>query len=192
MFPDLPNGSQGLKWSCHTHYQIVQISQTILAVLCDAPKRWTRFGEKRFEEIIDYFVDMLTMHTYNHLPRRDSKHVFFPYHIISAIDPEAVWCKNLMHAAYGREITLESFSKAPSLMRSVVEDIVSWLDQHIHENKDLPVLNNLDSKGVISANAIKFASFTHSLSVISMIATFENGWKIFPIQTHLRDDPITF
>lgn len=169
----LPNFKNGIDVSDPIHCHVIQISHLIHEAVKEMPKNWLRYGERRVEEIVGVFVNLLAMHTDNsrfNLP----KDILFPYNILSVLDPKAKWCKQWLHAAFGQHLFLNTLSQNLTLVTFLVEEILSYLETYRNAHPEDMTEN------IIPGHIVKYATFTNTLSVLSQVVCFEKGRQFFP------------
>jgi len=169
----LPSVENGLDGSNPIHRHLSQISFLILEAVKEMPKHWLRCGERRFEDIVGVFVNLLAMHTYDsrfNLPRD----ILYPFHILSVLDPKAKWCTQWLHGAFGQHLFFNALSQNSTLITFLVREVLSYFEAfqndhtgHIFED-------------CISGHIVKYATFAHSASVLSKVVCFEKGRQYFP------------
>ncbi|PSN57250.1 hypothetical protein C0J52_02542 [Blattella germanica] len=179
----LPDFRNGIDTKIVTHNHLTQISHLIIDTAKQMPKNWLRYGERRVEEIVGAFVNLLSMHIYCNKTSQH-KDILYPYHIISALDPKAIWCKQWVHGAFGQYLLLGMFSQNVDLIKSITEEVLLYLD---HENKYKEVIHETR----LSGGTLKFAIFAHSLNILSKLLSFDKGRNFFPITIKGIDEPIT-
>ena len=169
----LPSIENGLDGSNPIHCHLSQISYLILEAVKEMPKHWLRCGERRFEDIVGVFVNLLAMHTYDsrfNLPRD----ILYPFHILSVLDPKAKWCTQWLHGAVGQHLFFNALSQNSTLITFLVGEVLSYFEAyqtdytgHIFED-------------CISGHIVKYATFAHSASVLSKVVCFDKGRQYFP------------
>ena len=169
----LPSVENGLDGSNPIHRHLSQISFLILEAVKEMPKHWLRCGERRFEDIVGVFVNLLAMHTYDsrfNLPRD----ILYPFHILSVLDPKAKWCTQWLHGAFGQHLFFNALSQNSTLITFLVREVLSYFEAfqndhtgHIFED-------------CISGHIVKYATFAHSASILSKVVCFEKGRQYFP------------
>ncbi|PNF39806.1 hypothetical protein B7P43_G03500 [Cryptotermes secundus] len=180
----LPNFKNGIDVSDPIHGHVIQISHLILEAVKEMPKNWLRYGERRVEDIVGVFVNLLAMHTDDsrfNLP----KDILFPFHILSVLDPKAKWCTQWLHAAFGQHLFLNTLSQNMALVTFLVEEILSYLETYQNGHPgDMP-------ENIIPGCIVKYATFTHTLSVLSQVVCFEKGRQFFPVVTKTTSELVS-
>lgn len=165
------------------HYRMVYISSLVLDTIKDTTQNVARFGETRLEEMIDNLVHLLSIHAGS----KSSKNVkcLSPYYVFSCIDPLSTWSDYLTHSVITRNMLFTSMSRNTSLLRAIVEDIITWFTTPFSAN------NSNVTSGEISAITSQFSSFAHSFMLFSRICMFSKGRSLFPICLNKNEDPVT-
>ena len=169
----LPNVENGLDGSNPIHRHLSQISYLILEAVNEMPKNWLRCGERRYEDIVGVFVNLLAMHTYDsrfNLPRD----ILYPFHILSVLDPKAKWCTQWLHSAFGQHLFFNALSENSSLITFLVGEVLSYFEAYQNDHTEYIFEN------CISGHIVKYATFAHSVSVLSKVVCFEKGRQFFP------------
>lgn len=170
----LPNFQNGLDWGNLIHRHLCQISCLVLEVVKEMPKNWLRCGERRFEDIVGVFVNLLAMHTYDsrlNLPRD----ILYPFHIVSVLDPKAKWCTQWLHGAFGQHLFFNALSQKSALITFLVGEILSYFEAYQNNH------TGYIFEDCVSGHIVKYATFAHSLSVLSKVVCFEKGRQFFPV-----------
>jgi hypothetical protein len=171
-----PNFKHGIDVSYPIHCHLIEISKLILEAVKEMPRNWLRYGERRVEEIVGAFVNLLAMHTFDsrfNLP----KDILYPFHILSVLDPKAKWCTQWLHAAFGRHLFVNTLGQNLALVTFLVEEILSYLETHQNCHPgDI-------TENIIPGPAVKYATFTHTLSVLGQVVCFGKGRQFFPVVT---------
>jgi hypothetical protein len=173
-YSSLPNFKNGIDLSNPIHHHLTKISHLTLEAVKEMPKSWLRYGERRVEEIVKVFVNLLAVCTYDsrfNLP----KDVLCPFHILSVLDPKAKWCTHWLHGAFGQHLFLNTLSQNSDLITFLVGEILSYLETYQNDHP------GHISENIISGCTVKYATFVHSLSVLSKIVCFEKGRQFFPV-----------
>lgn len=180
----LPSFKNGINVSNPIHHHLSQVSQLILEAVREMPKNWLRYGERRVEEIIGVFVNLLSMHSYDNrfnLPRD----IMFPVHILSVLDPKAKWCTQWLHGAFGRHLFLNTLSQNSTFITFLVGEILSYLETYQNDHPEYIFQN------VVSGHNVKYATFAHSLSVLSKVICYKNGRQFFPVAVRTTSELIS-
>jgi hypothetical protein len=180
----LPSLKNGIDVSNPIHHHLSQISKLILEVVTEMPKNWLRFGERRVEEIIGVFVNLLSVHTYDsriNLPRD----VMFPFHILSVLDPKAKWCSHWLHGAFGRQLFLNTLSQNLAFITFLVGEALSYLEMYQNNNP------GCISESIVSGHSVKYATFAHSLSILSKVICYKKGRQFFPVALKTTSEHIS-
>lgn len=170
----LPNFESGLDGSNPLHCHLNQISCLILEAVKEMPKNWLRYGERRFEEVVGVYVNLLAMHT------NDSKfsllgNILYPFHILSVLDPKAKWCTQWLHSAFGQHLFLNTLSQKSALITFLVGEILSYFEAYQNDYRGYIFEDSA------SGHIVKYATFAHSVSILSKVVCFERGRQFFPV-----------
>ncbi|XP_069678294.1 protein broad-minded-like [Periplaneta americana] len=169
----LPNFKTGIDFNVLIHQHLCQIMYLILEATKEMPKNWLRYGERRVEQIVTAFVTLLAMHTDESrldLPRD----ILYPFHIIAILDPRAGWCVHWLHGAFGQNLFLNAVSQNLTLMSFLVEEILLSLEEFQNYHPENITQN-------LAGNSVKYATYIHTLTVLSNILCYEKGKNFFPI-----------
>ncbi|XP_034245390.1 protein broad-minded-like [Thrips palmi] len=189
----LPSTLHGVQLKNPVHRRIVLTSQCLLQILNVIPGKWIRYGEKRTQEIVDNFVDLLSMHTHHHrtLTVDHSKDILYPFHMFSILDPEAKWCEGIMHAAFGRTILMKCVMKSSSLIRFIVEEVIIWLKCQMKLSEGVTLVHECGTNGNINGNMINLSVFVHCVSLLKMFVNCERGHLLFPVLTSIQEEAVS-
>ncbi|XP_026283407.1 protein broad-minded-like isoform X1 [Frankliniella occidentalis] len=190
---ELPSALHGLEFDNAVHIRIILISQCLLQILNEVPGKWIRYGEKRSQEIVDNFIDLLSMHTHHHrsLTTDQSKDVLYPFHIFSVLDPEAKWCASVMHAAFGRNILMKCILKSASLIRFILEEILIWLKSQIKLSEGVTAVYEYGKNGNMNVNMINLTVFLHCISLLELFVNSDKGYLLFPVLTSIHEEAVS-
>ncbi|XP_021940589.1 protein broad-minded-like isoform X2 [Zootermopsis nevadensis] len=180
----LPSFKNGIDVTNPIHHHLNQISQLIIEVVREMAKNWLRYGERRVEEVAGAFVNLLSMHTYDNrfnLPRD----IMFPFHILSVLDPKAKWCTHWLHGAFGRHLFLNTLSQNSAFIIFLVGETLSYLKMYQNYHPEYI------SQNIISGNNVKYATFAHSLSVLSKVICYKKGRQFFPVAVKTTSELIS-
>jgi len=169
----LPSVENGLDGTNPIHRHLSQISYLILEAVKEMPKHWLRCGERRFEDIVGVFVNLLAMHTCDnrfYLPRN----ILYPFHILSVLDPKAKWCTQWLHGAFGQHLFFNALSENSALITFLVGEVLSYFEAYQNDH------TGHITEDCISGHIVKYATFAHSASVLSKVVCFEKGRQYFP------------
>lgn len=189
----LPSTLHGVQLENPVHRRIVLTSQCLLQILNTIPGKWIRYGEKRTQEIVDNFVDLLSMHTHHHrtLTVDHTKDILYPFHMFSILDPEAKWCEGVMHAAFGRTILMKCVMKSSSLMRFIVEEVIIWLKCQMKLSESVTLIYECGTNGNINGNMINLSVFVQCVSLLKMFVNCERGHLLFPVLTSIQEEAVS-
>lgn len=189
----LPSAFHGIKFDNAVHRRLTLISHCVLQAFNEVPGKWIRYGEKRTQEIVDNFIDLLSMHTHHHrtLTADQSKDILYPFHIFSVLDPEANWCTSVMHAAFGRSILLKCVMKSVSLIRFIVEEMIIWLNGQMKLSDSVTAVYESGSNGNVNGNTINLTVFIHCISLIRLFVSCDKGHLIFPVLTSIQEEAVS-
>ncbi|KAJ9601035.1 hypothetical protein L9F63_000770 [Diploptera punctata] len=134
----LPNFKQGIDLTNVIHDHLIKMYYLLLENAKEMPKNWLRYGERRVEEIVGVFIDLLAMHTYCSKLNLN-KDIMYPYHILSILDPKANWCKLWVHGAFGHRILLNILSQNKTLIGYLIEEIILYMN--LQENENIEIFN---------------------------------------------------
>jgi hypothetical protein len=178
----LPNFKNGIDISNPVHHHLCQLSKLILEAVREMPKNWLRYGERRVEEIIRVYVNLLCMHTHDkfYLPRD----IMYPFHILSVLDPKAKWCIQLLHGVFGRHLFLNTLLQNSAFITFLVGEIFSYMETYQNDHP------GYISQNIISGYTVKYATFAHSLSVLSKVTCFNKGRELFPVTVNNTPEPV--
>jgi hypothetical protein len=179
-----PNFKNGIDVRDPIHCHLIQISNLILEAVKEMPKNWLRYGERRVEEIVGVFVNLLAMHTYDSRFNL-SKDILYPFHILSILDPKAKWCTQWLHAGFGQHLFLNRLAQNLALVTFLVEEILSYLETYKNGHpEDI-------AKNILPGCSVKYATFTHTLSVLGQVVCFEKGRQFFPVVTKTTSELVS-
>lgn len=162
-------------------YRMVHLTALLLNSLREATLNVARFGESRLEETISSLVQLLALHVpYKH---GQNKRYVSPLEVVSYLDPHGQWLVNITHFHLTCQLFFNCLCRNKTLLKIVVEEIVSWLLDPVIVLKDV-------SQGELSVSVSKFSMFCHSLSVFVRICSFGFGRKLFPVSIFIKKEEL--
>ncbi|KAK7871491.1 hypothetical protein R5R35_010211 [Gryllus longicercus] len=177
----LPSFDRGLEFNNPVHHRIIKISHLILETTKLVPEHWVRMGEKAVEEIMNIFLAVISMHTFDSM---NSKSVLYPFHVMATIDPKAKWCRIWLHCGFGRRVFMSQQSRVITLLRYVVEEISNYLPTK-GEGKPTKPIN------FICKRSVRLSVFSHCVNILCCFATYKRGHSFFPLSCKIKNDPVT-
>ncbi|XP_049938501.1 protein broad-minded-like isoform X3 [Schistocerca serialis cubense] len=160
-----PSFVQGLNFSNPVHNKLIKLVHFILAMSNEMPKSWARFKNNWIEEIINAFMILITMHI--HTTTGDA--LIYPFHVIAALDPRAIWCFHWLHGTLGRNIFFSFQSKVSAFLKFVSGSILQYLKHPTYS------CHSTDFNNKLTSSAIKEGIFIHSVSILGIMACYKRG-----------------
>ncbi|XP_047121782.1 protein broad-minded-like isoform X1 [Schistocerca piceifrons] len=160
-----PSFVQGLNFSNPVHNKLIKLVHFILAMSNEMPKSWARFKNSWIEEIINAFMILITMHI--HTTTGDA--LIYPFHVIAALDPRAIWCFHWLHGTLGRNIFFSFQSKVSAFLKFVSGSILQYLKHPTYS------CHSTDFNNKLTSSAIKEGIFIHSVSILGIMACYKRG-----------------
>jgi hypothetical protein len=101
------------------------------------------------------------------------------------LDPTAKWCTQWLHAAFGQHLFLNTLAQNLAFVTFLVEEILSYLEKYQNGHPgDI-------SENILPGCSVKYATFTHTLSVLGQIVCFEKGKQFFPVVTKTTSELVS-
>lgn len=183
MLPYLPTYDSGIDLNKPLHFRIMKIIQLISDAQREIPKEWIRFSTRKVEEMIESFIDLLAMHTYDGC----SKEKFlFPFHLLSVIDPNAIWSRHWLNGLFSRNLLLRALERTPPLIRFLNETILKWMEdfdaiQYWNIKSGLQYLKDNPHCLFIPGYIVQYTVFTSCVIMLRSLLPYEGGRSLFPI-----------
>ncbi|XP_066998631.2 protein broad-minded [Anabrus simplex] len=173
----LPMFESGIDNKLPVHSHVLRISHLIFHTLKQMPKNWMKFGKSIVNEIVDAFLALITMHTYDCMY---SQTFLYPFHLLAIFDPDASWCVACFYGKFGYDTFLSKQSRIVVLLRYIAEEIHAYL-----KSPSAKVILDFDSN--YSSERVKFSTFLHCINIISIIGSSKSGQCIFPVASKVQD-----
>lgn len=147
----------------YPHRNVFRIYRVVLDTLNEVCLHAPNIGHSRLEKIIGNFVDLVFFTTNIH-------ESLSPLNIISCLDPEAFWCKILLHSVSTRSILFKCMKRNTNLLKYVFLVISDWICEPFTPKSNL-----------VCYSSVKYTTFLNSIRCCSYFSRFKSFYSLFPI-----------
>jgi hypothetical protein len=184
MLPHLPTYESGIDFNKPLHFRIMKITKLISDAQKEIPKEWIRFSTRKVEEMIESFIDLLAMHTYDGMSREK---FLYPFHLLSIIDYNASWSQYWLHGLFSRSLLLRAFLRSSPLIRFLTETVIKWIEdfdaiQYLNVKSSLQkIKDNPQGSNYIPGYMVQYTVFTSSIYILQSLLSYEGGRMLIPL-----------
>lgn len=148
----------------YPHRNAFKIYKLVLNTLSEVLANVSSVGHSRLETIIGNFVDLVFFTT------ELSEAQLTPLHMVSIIDPQALWCKMMTHAASSRKILFKCMAHNKNVVACVFVVISEWM------------CNPYAVKcRALTPGTIRYATFVSCISCCTYLSRYKSFYQLFPV-----------